>query len=122
MATDLTANPRAYRTGWKDVVQQQATASARGGGRASGRDGRCGVSAGRGRGRGAGGSGRGRGAFADAFRGFASAAASEPELQAAEAEEAAMTAPSTDLAALQQPPVFDRTPTQLELLCDPADL
>eukprot|EP00965_Chrysotila_dentata_P052028 1726762-Pleurochrysis_carterae.AAC.1 len=39
MATDLTANSQAHRTGWKDDVQQ-ATTSARGGGGGSGRGGR----------------------------------------------------------------------------------
>eukprot|EP00965_Chrysotila_dentata_P057553 1909388-Pleurochrysis_carterae.AAC.1 len=77
-ATELTANPQAHRTGWKNV-RQQATTVACGGARGSGCGGRGGGgtrSAARGRGRSLGGSGRGRGVFADAFRGFSAATAS----------------------------------------------
>eukprot|EP00965_Chrysotila_dentata_P046001 1528831-Pleurochrysis_carterae.AAC.1 len=116
MATDLTQNPSALRTGWKPLPasKPKPTASATAGVAAA----RGGV---RGSGRGGGrGSGRGRSAFVDAFSRFGNSAAEPPTTEgvAAEAEAAAISGVSTTQTA----PVFDRTPTQLELACDPADL
>eukprot|EP00965_Chrysotila_dentata_P220366 6191726-Pleurochrysis_carterae.AAC.1 len=135
MATDLAAHPRAYRTGWKNVPQPKAAVvGARGARGAAGgtSSGRARGEGGRGRGRGGGGSGRGRAAFADAFSGFSSTqqpAAETPSL----ASEGIASDPSVASAAVsaaplppsplpQQPPVFERTPTKLELACDPDDL
>eukprot|EP00965_Chrysotila_dentata_P243212 6205298-Pleurochrysis_carterae.AAC.1 len=113
MATDLTENPSALRTGWKALPSQKPTASgarekpAARGGRGS-------------RGRGGRGSGRGRGAVVDAFAGFGSLGEDEPAAGPAVEDDAEPSA--TSKPAKQSAPVFERTPTQLELACDPADL
>eukprot|EP00965_Chrysotila_dentata_P065123 2158566-Pleurochrysis_carterae.AAC.1 len=67
MATDLTENPSALRTGWKPLAPPAKKAHADGAGLKPAARGRGTTSRGRSAGRG---SGRGRGALVDAFAGF----------------------------------------------------
>eukprot|EP00965_Chrysotila_dentata_P226035 6195151-Pleurochrysis_carterae.AAC.1 len=135
MATDLSANPSALCTRWrllpKPVTKPKPAASVAGSSSHGGRSGSArGARGGRGRG---GGSGRGRAAFAEAFSGFNSCSEDQPDEVEETPSLAAASAPTSTAAmagngsnmhtsTTQIVPSFDRTPTQLELACDPLDL